>query len=178
MADDLMMALTNLLRKAQIERDAGFLREAAQVFAQEVMELEVNQHLGAERYERTPERKGQRNDYRECTWDTRVGALEIRVPRVRDGRCFPSLLEPRRRAEQALAAVVQEAYVHGVSTRKVDDPAKALGMTGISKGQVNRLCTALDAAVERFRTRPLTAEYPYVWLAAIYVKVQENGRVI
>lgn len=178
MTDDLMMALGDLLRKAQMEQDVDFLREAAQVFAQEVMELEVNQHLGAERYERTSERKGQRNGYRERTWDTRVGTLELRVPRVRDGSYFPALLEPRRRAEQALAAVVQEAYVHGVSTRKVDDLVRALGMSGISKSQVSRLCAQLDAAVSRFRTRPLTAEYPYVWLDATFLKVRENGRVV
>lgn len=173
-----MMALTDLLRKAQMERDADFLREGAQVLAQAVMELEVSQHLGAKRYERTAERKGQRNGYRQRVWDTRVGTLELQVPRVRDGSYYPSLLEPRRRAEEALAAVVQEAYVHGVSTRKVDDLVKALGMTGISKSQVSRLCAELDEVVEGFRSRPLTAEYPYLWLDATYLKVRENGRVV
>ena len=178
MAEDLMMALTDLLRKAQMERDADFLREGAQVLAQAVMELEVSQHLGAKRYERTAERKGQRNGYRQRVWDTRVGTLELQVPRVRDGSYYPSLLEPRRRPEEALAAVVQEAYVHGVSTRKVDDLVKALGMTGISKSQVSRLCAELDEVVEGFRSRPLTAEYPYLWLDATYLKVRENGRVV
>lgn len=177
-AEDLMMALFELLRKAQLERDADFLREAAQAVAQAVMEVEVNQHVGAERYERSPDRKGQRNGYRERSWDTRVGTLELRVPRVRDGTYFPALLEPRRRAEQALAAVVQEAYVHGVSTRKVDDLVKALGMEGISKSQVSRICAELDTVVERFRTRPLTGRYPYLWLDASYVKAREDGRVV
>jgi transposase-like protein len=173
-----MMALTALLRKAQMEKNADFLRDGVQVLAQALMELEVSQHLGAERHERTPERKGQRNGYRERTWDTRVGTLELQVPRVRDGSYFPSLLEPRRRAEQALAAVVQEAYVHGVSTRKVDDLVKALGMSGISKSQVSRVCAELDGVVEGFRTRELTVEYPYLWLDATYLKVRENGRVV
>ena len=105
----------------------------------------MSQHVGAERYERTTERKGERNGYRDRMWDTRVGTLELRVPRVRDGSFFPSLLEQRRRAERALAAVVQEAYVQGVSTRRVDDVVKALGMEGISKSQVSRICKELDA---------------------------------
>lgn len=178
MAEDLMMALDDLLRKAQLDRNADFLREGAQVRAQALMELEVSQHVGAGRHERTPERKGQRNGYRERAWDTRVGTLDLQIPRVRDGSYFPSLLEPRRRAEQALAAVVQEAYVHGVSTRKVDDLVKALGMSGISKSQVSRVCAELDAVVERFRTRELSADYPYLWLDATYLKVRENGRVV
>lgn len=178
MAEESMMALAALLRKAQMDKNADFLREAAQVLAQALMELEVSQHLGAERHERTPERRGQRNGYRERTWDTRVGTLELQVPRVRDGSYFPCLLEPRRRAEQALAAVVQEAYVHGVSTRKVDDLVKALGMNGISKSQVSRVCAELDGVVERFRSRELSVEYPYLWLDATYLKVRENGRVV
>src|SRR5919202_72273 len=119
------------------------------------MEVEVAQHLGAERYERTAERRGERNGFRERRWDTRVGTIELQVPRVRDGSYFPSLLEPRKRAEQALLAVVQEAYVQGVSTRRVDDVVKALGLDGVSKSQVSRVCQALDAEVERFRTRRL-----------------------
>jgi putative transposase len=153
MADTLRMALQELLRKAEVEQDADFLRDGAQALAQALMELEVSQHLGAERYERSPERRGERNGYRERTWDTWVGTLELKVPRVRDGSFFPSLLEPRKRAERALVAVVQEAYVQGVSTRRVDDLVKALGMDGISKSQVSRLCQELDAEVERFRHR-------------------------
>src|ERR671933_1822317 len=142
------------------------------------MEVEVAQHLGAERYERSAERRGERNGYRDRLWDTRVGTIDLRVPRVRDGSYFPSLLEPRRRAERALVAVVQEAYVQGVSTRRVDELGKALGMTGISKSQVSRLCQELDKEVESFRTRKLTGPYPYVWLDATFVKVRDNGHVV
>ena len=142
------------------------------------MELEIEQHVGAGRHARTPERTGQRNGYRERSWDTRVGTVALRVPRARDGGFFPALLEPRKRAERALLAVVQEAYVEGVSTRRVDDLVKALGVAGISKSQVSRLCQALDEEVERFRTRPLTAAYPYLWLGATFVKVREEGRVV
>ncbi len=119
MADDLRMALAELLRKAQGERDVDFLREGVRVLSQALMELEVAQHVGAARYERAAERTAQRNGYRERLWDTRVGTVELRVPRVRDGSCFPSLLDPRKRAERALVAAVQEAYVQGVSTRRV-----------------------------------------------------------
>jgi putative transposase len=121
---------------------------------------------------------GYRNGTRERTWDTRVGTIELQVPRVRDGSFFPSLLEPRRRAERALVGVVQEAYVQGVSTRRVDDLVQALGMQGISKSQVSRLCAELDNEVERFRTRKLVGPYPYVWLDGTFVKVRENGRVV
>jgi transposase-like protein len=178
MADDLRMALGELLRKAQGARDADVLREGVRVLSQALMELEVAQHVGAERYERTGERTGQRNGYRERTWDTRVGTVDLRVPRVRDGSFFPSLLDPRKRAERALVAVVQEAYVQGVSTRRVDDLVQALGLQGISKSQVSRLCQELDAEVERFRTRRLAGPYPYVWLDATFVKVREAGRVV
>jgi len=172
------MALTELLRKAELEKDTDFLREGVRVLSQALMELEVSQHLKAERYEYTAERTGQRNGYRERQWDTRVGTIELQVPRVRDSSFFPSLLEPRRRAEQALTAVVQEAYVQGVSTRRVDDLVQALGMQGISKSQVSRLCASLDAEVQRFRNRRLEGTYPYVWLDATFVKVRENGRVV
>ena len=119
------------------------------------MELEVAEQLGAERHERTAERSGYRNGYRERAWDTRVGTIELQVPRVRDGSFFPSLLEPRRRAERALVSVVQEAYIQGISTRRVDDLVQALGMQGISKSQVSRMCGELDKEVESFRTRKL-----------------------
>jgi putative transposase len=178
MADEMRMALETLLRKAHGEDDVDFLREGARVFGEALMELEVTRHVGAERHERTSERTGQRNGYREREWDTRVGTPELRVPRVRDGSYFPSLLDPRKRAERALVAVVQEAYVQGVSTRRVDELVRALGMTGISKSQVSRLCQALDGEVERFRTRPLDGPYPYVWLDATYLKVRRDGRVV
>ena len=177
MADELRMALADVLRKAGVE-DADFLRDGMRVLAQELMEIELEQHLGAARHERTPERSGYRNGTRERSWDTRVGTIELQVPRVRDGSFFPSLLEPRRRAERALVGVVQEAYVQGVSTRRVDDLVQALGMQGISKSQVSRLCAELDTEVERFRTRKLVGPYPYVWLDGTFVKVREHGRVV
>src|SRR5579863_5562805 len=158
------MALEALLRKAQVEQDVDFLREGVRVLAQAVMELEVTRHVGAGRYERTAERTGERNGARERQWDTRVGRIGLSVPRVRDGSYFPSLLEPRRRAERALVAVVQEAYVQGVSTRRVDELVRALGIQGVSKSQVSVVCAELDGEVERFRTRPLSARYPYLWL--------------
>jgi putative transposase len=148
------------------------------VLAAAIMDLEVEQHLGAGRHERTPERRGQRNGYRDRQWDTRVGTVDLRVPRIRDGSYFPALLEPRTRAERALVAVVQEAYVGGVSTRRVDGLVKTLGLEGISKSQVSRLCQELDAEVERFRTRPLTGSYPYLWVDATFVKGREDGRVV
>lgn len=178
MADDLRIALLELLRKHGLDDDSDFLREGVRVLAQSLMELEVSQHVGAERHERTEERSGQRNGYRDRPWDTRVGTVELKVPRVRDGSYFPSLLEPRKRAEKALAAVVQEAYVQGVSTRRVDDLVQALGMQGISKSQVSRICQELDGEVERFRNRRLEGQYPYAWLDATFVKVRENGRVV
>ena len=178
MAADLRMALLELLRKAELKPDADFLREGVRVLAQELMELEVSQHLGAERHEPSPLRQGRRNGYRERDWDTRVGTIELSVPRVRDGSYFPALLEPRKRAERALVAVVQEAYVQGVSTRRGDDLVQALGMAGISKSQVSRICPELDAEVERFRTRRLEGPYPYVWLDATFLKVRQQGRVV
>jgi len=178
MADDRSMALDELLRKVQMSDDVDFLREGVRVLAQALMEAEVTQQVGAGRYERTAERSGERNGHRERRWDTRVGSIELRVPRVREGSYFPALLEPRRRAERALVAVVQEAYVQGVSTRRVDDLAQALGLHGISKSQVSLICQDLDAEVERFRSRPLgAASYPYVWLDATYVKARTQGRV-
>jgi transposase-like protein len=172
------MALAELLRKAEAEPGLDVLRDGVRVLAEALMALEVEQHVGARWHERTPERSGQRNGFRERSWDTRVGTIPLRVPRVRDGSYFPSLLEPRTRAERALVAVVQEAYVEGVSTRRVDDLVKSLGLEGISKSQVSRLCQALDAEVERFRSRPLTGMYPYVWLDATFVKGRVDGRVV
>jgi putative transposase len=177
MADELRIGLAELLCKAQIEHDADFLREGVRILSQALMEMEVEEHVGASRHERSPGRTGQRNGYRQRDWDTRVGTVELKVPRVREGGYFPSLLEPRRRAERALAAVVQEAYVHGVSTRKVDELVKALGMGGISKSRVSELCEELDAEVERFRSRPLYGSYPYLWVDATYVKARQDGRV-
>jgi transposase-like protein len=178
MADTPRMALMELLRKAAADPDVDFLREALRVLTQELMEAEVEAHLGAGPYERTVERTGQRNGYRERTWDTRVGSIPLRVPRVRDGSYFPTLLEPRTRAERALVAVIQEAYIQGVSTRRVEALVQALGMTGISKSQVSRLCGELDGIVGQFRTRRLDGPYPYVWLDATFVKARQDGRVV
>jgi putative transposase len=133
MTDELRMGLERLLRKAEIGKDVDFLRQGVQLLAQALMELEFEEHLGAGRHERTPERSGYRNGYREREWETRVGKIDLKVPRARDSSFYPSLLEPRLRAERALAAVVQEAYVHGVSTRKVDALVQALGMSGASR---------------------------------------------
>lgn len=176
MATDFSIALEELLDKTGA--DVDFLREAVQLLAQALMELEVSRKIGAERHERTSERVTQRNGYRNRRWDTRVGTIDLRIPKLRQGSYFPSLLEPRRRAEKALIAAVQEAYIHGVSTRKVDDLVQSLGMTGISKSEVSRLCSELDELVEAFRNRPLTGRYPYLWLDAKYIKVREGGRVL
>ncbi len=177
MADELRIGLLEVLRKAQVAQDVDFLREGVRVLSQALMDLEVSQQLGAQPYERTSERTGHRNGYRTRQWDTRVGTIDLQVPRIRDGSYFPSLLDPRKRAERALVTVVQEAYVQGISTRRVDELVQALGMTGISKSQVSRLCQELDTEVERFRTRRLEGSYPYVWLDATYVKVREDGQV-
>ena len=178
MADETRMALTELLREAEAEPGLDVLREGVRVLAEALMALEGEQHLGAGRHERTLAREGSRNGSRERTWDTRVGTSDVRVPRVRDGSYFPALLEPRTRGERALVAVVQEAYVGGVSTRRVDGLVKALGIDGISKSQVSRLCAELDAEVARFRNRPLPHPFAYLWLDATFVKVREAGRVV
>jgi putative transposase len=179
MASGISMALEEFVRKAQLSEDIDFLREGVRTLAEALMEAEVTQQVGAGRYERTAERTGERNGSRERRWDTRVGSISLRVPRVRDGSYFPSLLEPRRRAERALVAVVQEAYVQGVSTRRVDALVQALGLSGISKSQVSVLCAELDGEVERFRTRSLSGgKYPYLWLDATYVKARADGHVV
>jgi putative transposase len=179
MADD-SMAVLDGVRKAIEEGDGDVLREAVRLLAQGVMEAEVTELTGVPKGERAPERRlTSRNGYRERRWDTRVGTIDLAIPRVRDGNYFPSLLEPRRRTEQALLAVVEEAYLLGVSTRRVDDLVRSLGIAGISKSEVSRICAALDAEAEAFRARPLTdSAYPYVWLDATYLKVREAGRVV
>jgi transposase-like protein len=151
------MTVREYLRKAEIDLDGDFVQQAAQLMAQAAMELEVEQQIGAARHERTPARQTQRNGYRERGWETRAGEIPLRIPKLRQGSYFPSLLEPRRRAEHALLAVVQQAYIEGVSTRKVDDLLQALGLTGIDKSAVSRICKDLTAVVEAFRNRPLEA---------------------
>lgn len=177
MADEASMALVDLIRKAG-NGDVDFLREGVRLLAETLMAAEVEAQLGAAPYARTADRSGQRNGYRERQWDTRVGSIQLQVPRVRDGSYVPSLLEPRRRVEQALVGVVQEAYIAGVSTRRVDKLVQELGLDGMSKSQVSRLCQALDDQVRRFRERPLTGSYPYLWLDATFVKVRVAERVV
>jgi putative transposase len=143
------MDVSAFVGKLLAEHDGDVLREGVRVLAQALMEAGVSSHIGGERYERTDERTAYRNGYRMRTWDTRVGTLELAIPKVQPGSYFPSLLEPRRRGERALVAVVQEAYVHGVSTRKVDELMRALGLDGISKSEVSRVCAALDARSRR-----------------------------
>ena len=179
MADN-SMTLLEMFRTASAGGDVDVLREGVRILAQAIMEAEVTEVTGVPRGERDPERRlTHRNGYRDRRWDTRVGTIDLAIPRVRDGNYFPSLLEPRRRAERALLAVVQEAYVAGVSTRRVDDLVRALGIEGISKSEVSRICAALDAEVEAFRTRSLAEiACPYLWLDATYLKVREGGRVV
>jgi transposase-like protein len=172
------MDLPAFVGKLLEEQDGDVLREGIRVLSQALMETEVAGLIGAERHERTGERTAYRNGSRLRTWDTRVGTIELAIPKIRPGTYFPSLLEPRRRAEHALLAVVQEAYVHGVSTRKVDDLMRALGLEGISKSEVSRICGELDTAVAAFRTRALTGEHRYLWVDATYHKVRVDGRVI
>ena len=171
------MELLELVSKAE-GGDVDFLREGVRVLAQALMEAEVSAQIGAEHGQRTPQRTTHRNGYRPRDWDTRVGTIELAVPRVRSGSFLPSILEPRRRAERALTAVVAQCYVEGVSTRRVDDIARAMGIDGISKSQVSRMCAELDAVVAAWRNRPLDAgPYVFVWLDALVVKVREGGRV-
>ena len=173
------MDLLELLRKRGMEGDVDFLREALQVLVEGIMDAEVSAQIGAEHGERNPDRLTHRNGYRSRDWDTRVGTMELRIPKVREGSYFPSLLEPRRRSEKALLAVIQQAYVEGVSTRRVDDLVKSLGCDGISKSQVSRICRDLDQVVENFLGRPLDGgPYPYVWLDALTQKVREGGRIV
>lgn len=169
------IALRALLEKGS---DASFLRDTISFAAQRLMELESESLCGAGHGERSPERVNQRNGYRERDWQTRAGTVELRIPKLRKGSYFPAFLEPRRLAEKALTAVVQEAYVQGISTRAVDDLVRAMGMEGISKSQVSRLCGEIDERVRTFLNRPIEGEWPYVWLDATYVKARRDHHIV
>lgn len=171
-------AILAYLRHVGAGLDPDFLREAVRVMSALLMEIEVKQQIGADRYERTEERTTYRNGYRERDWQTRVGDVPLKIPKLREGSYFPSLLEPRRQAEQALLSVIQQAYIQGVSTRRVDELVKALGLTGIDKSAVSRISQQLDETVQNFRERKLEGTYPYGWLDALYLKVRQNHRII
>ena len=169
------MALVELVQKAG---EGDFLRVVAEAVLQILMEADVEGLVGAARHERSPDRLNYRNGYRDRSLDTRLGALQLRVPKLRQGSYFPPFLEPRKMTEKALVAVIQEAWIGGVSTRRVDDLVQAMGLTGISKSQVSKLCKDIDERVNAFLERPLEGEWPYLWLDATYLKQREGGRIV
>lgn len=169
------MPLIELLQKHD---EGDFLRAVTEAVLQTLMEHDVEGMIGAGRYERDEGRQTYRNGYRDRELKTRMGALNLRVPKLRTGSYFPGFLEPRRTSEKALVAVIQEAWIGGVSTRKVDDLVQAMGLSGISKSTVSKLCKDIDERVHEFLDRPLTGDWPYLWLDATYLKVREGGRII
>ena len=169
------IALEAFIEKAP---DADFLCEMISFAAERLMALEVDGICGAGHGERNAERSNHRNGYRERAWETRAGAITLPIPKLRKGSYLPFFLEPRRTAEKALVAVIQEAYIQGISTRSVDDLVKAMGMSGISKSQVSRLCADIDERVKAFLDRPLEGDWPYLWLDATYIKTRQGGRIV
>jgi len=169
------MALAELLEKGS---DSDLLRQMIGYVAQRLMEADVEGLIGAAHGERSEHRENWRNGHRERDWHTRSGTIALKIPKLRKGSYFPGFLEPRKSSEKALAAVVQEAYVQGISTRSVDELVKALGMSGISKSQVSRLCEEIDERVGAFLNRPLEGDWPYLWIDATYVKVRDAGRIV
>ena len=174
MTDD-RMALIELIEQGA---DSDLVREMLAFAAERMMDLEIEAKTGVPCGSRSRERLNHRNGYRERGWDTRAGRIDLAIPKLRKGSYFPSFLEPRRTAEKALAAVIQEAYVHGVSTRSVDDLVKAMGASGVSKSQVSRLVAEIDERVNAFLTRPIEGEWPYLWIDATYLKEREGGRIV
>ena len=174
MTDD-KIALRALLEKGS---DTTFLREMIGFAAERLMALETDALCGAAPGERSAERTNQRNGYRDRDWQTRAGTVELRIPKLRRGSYFPGFLEPRRMAEKALTAVIQEAYIQGISTRSVDDLVRSMGMDGISKSQVSRLCGEIDERVNAFLARPIEGDWPYLWLDATYVKVRRDHHIV
>src|SRR6187455_999059 len=172
---DERMALLELVEKST---DADLVREMLAFAADRIMEAEVELVTGAAKGVRTALRENHRNGYRDRDWDTRAGRIELAIPKLRKGSYFPSFLEARRTAEKALVAVIQEAYVQGISTRSVDDLVKAMGASGISKSQVSRLCEEIDEKVNAFLSRPIEGEWPYLWIDATYLKAREGGRIV
>jgi transposase-like protein len=172
---DERMALIELIEKGA---DADLIRDMLAFAAERLMNLEVEALTGAPAGARSPDRLTHRNGYRERAWDTRAGRIDLSIPKLRKGSYFPAFLEPRRTAEKALTAVIQEAYVHGISTRSVDDLVKAMGASGISKSQVSRLCEEIDERVNAFLARPIEGEWPYLWIDATYLKTREAGRIV
>ena len=169
------LPLAELLQKAG---EGDFLRAVAEAVVQLLMEAEVEGLVGAGRHERSPERLNYRNGYRERAFDTCLGTLQLRIPKLRQGSYFPPFLEPRKTGEKALVAVIQEAWIGGVSTRRVDDLVQAMGLGGISKSTVSKLCKEIDERVSAFLERPLEGEWPYLWLDATYLRVREGGRIV
>ena len=177
------IALAELAEKGS---DIDVLRQMVQFMAQRLMDMDVQSRCGADYDEKNTERLNSRNGYRERTWDTRAGSIPLKIPKLRSGSYFPEFLEPRRTAEKALTAVIQEAYIQGISTRSVDELVKAMGMSGISKSQacpersrrVSRLCEEIDQRVKAFLDRPIEGDWPYLWIDATYVKVRQAGRIV